>query len=396
MAAFALHRYSEFAAMQSRPHEVWARFLCSSMKDDLRYAPSDCFDTFPFPEDFKDDSTLESIGKAYYDFRADLMVRHGEGLTKTYNRFHDPEERSPDIHQLRSLHAAMDHAVLAAYGWSDLIETGRTDCEFIPDYCDEAPDGGDPIPKSIRYRWPDSTRDEVLARLLKLNAQRAEQERLAGEAEKKRPPAKTKAAKAVPRKILPIEPVPGRVAATQLELLPSVAAETDTSLTPWRDRIAALDLNLPDIPRVKSNNSMEYYRMLIPALIQEAGGRIPWNLLHTAAALLCDRELLQQHVPTNAAKSAKAWVKKFNGLPDAGVFAAALEQSVVTAKKVRIVGEAPTFEMRIAADVHITLAWFLLDARLALTAGLAALNAGQAAAADAELDRKIIHWAKSA
>ena len=36
--------------------------------------------------------------------------------------------------------------------------------------------GGEPIPKSIRYRWPDSTRDEVLARLLKLNAERASHE----------------------------------------------------------------------------------------------------------------------------------------------------------------------------------------------------------------------------
>ena len=34
--------------------------------------------------------------------------------------------------------------------------------------------------KPWRYRWPDDVRDEVLARLLELNATRAEQERLAG------------------------------------------------------------------------------------------------------------------------------------------------------------------------------------------------------------------------
>ena len=72
----------------------------------------------------------------------------------------------------------MDRAVLAAYGWSDLVETGRCACEFIPDYYDEPEqEGADPIPKSIRYRWPDTTRDEVLARLLKLNAERAAAER---------------------------------------------------------------------------------------------------------------------------------------------------------------------------------------------------------------------------
>ena len=34
--------------------------------------------------------------------------------------------------------------------------------------------------KSWRYRWPDAFRDEDLARLLELNKERAEQERLAG------------------------------------------------------------------------------------------------------------------------------------------------------------------------------------------------------------------------
>jgi hypothetical protein len=35
--------------------------------------------------------------------------------------------------------------------------------------------------KPWRYRWPDDFRDEVLARLLALNKERAEQERLAGQ-----------------------------------------------------------------------------------------------------------------------------------------------------------------------------------------------------------------------
>ena len=113
-------RMPRSAALQSRAHEVWARFFASSMKDDLRYTPSDCFETFPFPEDFETQPALEAAGKAYYEFRAALMVRNNEGLTKTYNRFHDPDERSPDILKLRELHAAMDRAVLDAYGWTDL------------------------------------------------------------------------------------------------------------------------------------------------------------------------------------------------------------------------------------------------------------------------------------
>ena len=63
------------------------------MKDDLRYTPTDCFETFPFPKDFETLPTLELAGQEYYEFRAALMVNNNQGLTATYNRFHDPEER---------------------------------------------------------------------------------------------------------------------------------------------------------------------------------------------------------------------------------------------------------------------------------------------------------------
>ena len=65
--------HAAFCALQSRPHEIWARFFGSSMKDDLRYTPSDCFETFPFPEGWETHPGLEAAGKAYYDFRAALM-----------------------------------------------------------------------------------------------------------------------------------------------------------------------------------------------------------------------------------------------------------------------------------------------------------------------------------
>jgi hypothetical protein len=50
---FPFDQYSAFAILQSRIHEVFARFFSSSMKDDLRYNPSDCFETFPFPENWE-------------------------------------------------------------------------------------------------------------------------------------------------------------------------------------------------------------------------------------------------------------------------------------------------------------------------------------------------------
>ena len=157
-----------FCVLQSRIHEIWARFFASSLKDDLRYTPSDCFETFPFPGDWEINSDLDTAGRVYYEDRAKLMVDSNEGMTKTYNRFHDTYESDRGIVKLRELHAAMDRAVLDAYGWSDI----PADCEFLLDYEIEKATWGDKK-KPYRYRWPDNVREEVLARLLALNAERA-------------------------------------------------------------------------------------------------------------------------------------------------------------------------------------------------------------------------------
>lgn len=182
LVVFPFEAMAAFACIQSHAHEFWSLFFGSTLEDRFMYAPSDCFETFPFPPNFETNADLERVGQEYYEFRAALMVRNDEGLTKTYNRFHDPEETSPDILRLRELHAAMDRAVLDAYGWTD-ISTGY---EFLLDYEDDEAEESEgrsrKRKKPWRYRWPDAVRDEVLARLLALNAERAEEERLAGEA----------------------------------------------------------------------------------------------------------------------------------------------------------------------------------------------------------------------
>ena len=171
VVVFPFQTFAAFCALQSRPHEIWARFFGSSMKDDLRYTPSDCFETFPFPEGWDTDGSLEAAGRSYYEYRAVLMVENAQGMTKTYNGFHDIYETDSRVVELRARHAAMDRAVLDAYGWTDI----PTDCEFLLDYdIDEATWGRKKKP--YRYRWPDTVRDEVLVRLLALNAKRAAEE----------------------------------------------------------------------------------------------------------------------------------------------------------------------------------------------------------------------------
>ncbi len=164
--------FAPFSVLQSRIHEIWARFFSSSMKDDLRYAPSDCFETFPFPLGYEADPTLEAAGQTYHDHRAALMVAANEGMTKTYNRFHDANERSEPIRRLRELHDDMDRAVLRAYGWHDLAD------ELRPQFLTE--DTEDDHTYQGRYFGPAEARDRVLARLLALNAARHAEEVEAG------------------------------------------------------------------------------------------------------------------------------------------------------------------------------------------------------------------------
>ena len=173
LIVFPFESHAAFCTLQSRLHEIWARFFGSSLEDRLRYTPSDCFETFPFPPDWETNRTLEAVGKAYYDFRAALMIDNDQGMTKTYNRFHDPDDRDPRVAELRELHAAMDSAVLQAYGWTDI----PVECDFLLDYEIDEETWGEKK-KPWRYRWPDEVRDVVLARLLALNAERASEERM--------------------------------------------------------------------------------------------------------------------------------------------------------------------------------------------------------------------------
>lgn len=174
LTVLSMSSFSSFSTVQSRIHELWALYFGSTLEDRPLYTPSDCFETFPFPVGWEENKTLEEAGQRYYDFRAAWMVAQQEGLTKTYNRFHDPEEAHPDIVQLRALHSAMDRAVLDAYGWNDLAPT----CSFFTDYHDEDDTGR--RKKPWRFRWPDSLREEVLARLIALNQARYQAQRLDG------------------------------------------------------------------------------------------------------------------------------------------------------------------------------------------------------------------------
>ena len=98
-------------------------------------------------------------------------------------RFHNPHETSHDFLKLRELHQALDEAVCSSYGWSDITLT----TDFFPVEDGEGNDAEErELPEARsrrgakktkhRLRWPDDLRDEILGRLLALNAERAAKE----------------------------------------------------------------------------------------------------------------------------------------------------------------------------------------------------------------------------
>jgi hypothetical protein len=170
LAVFAFDASSAFAVLQSRVHEPWARMLSSSMKTDLRYTASDCFDTFPFPHTNPREviPAVEAAGEAFYEARARFMLETDQGLTKTYNALKDPENTDPRVLELRRQTEAMDRAVLDAYGWTDLP---------VPPYCPRT---------DAKREAVQAFEDEVIDRLYVLNAERAaEEERLGLRKDKK-------------------------------------------------------------------------------------------------------------------------------------------------------------------------------------------------------------------
>lgn len=161
-----------FACLQSSIHEVWVREYQSSLETRGRYTPSDCFETFCLPE--QTGGTIEAAGSVFYEHRSLLMLSHGEGLTKIYNRFHDPDETADDIQKLRNLHVEMDKAVAAAYGW-DTLDLGH---------------GFHETKQGIRFTISEAARREVLQRLLALNHERYAEEVKQGLHDKKKGAAK--------------------------------------------------------------------------------------------------------------------------------------------------------------------------------------------------------------
>jgi hypothetical protein len=177
LAVFAFDDFASFAILQSSVHEAWARCYGSTLKMDMLYNPTNCFETFPLPHlTLEQSAILDPIGETYHEYRRQIMLDRQEGLTKTYNRFHNPDETAPDIAHLRELHVEMDNAVATAYGWDPSAGSGQAlDLDH----------GFHETPQGTRFTISEAARREVLTRLLQLNHERYAEEVRQGLHEKK-------------------------------------------------------------------------------------------------------------------------------------------------------------------------------------------------------------------
>jgi hypothetical protein len=142
--------------LSSRVHVAWALAAGGTLEDRPRYNKTRCFDPFPFPDCTEEQKArVRELGEALDAHRKRQQAQHpGLTLTEMYNvlerlRVGEPlNERERATHEqglvsvLRQIHDELDAAVAVAYGWP----------HALPD-------------------------EEILERLVQLNAERAAEER---------------------------------------------------------------------------------------------------------------------------------------------------------------------------------------------------------------------------
>jgi hypothetical protein len=164
LTIFATDDAGMLAFLSSAPHYWWAITWGSTMKGDLRYTPSDVFETLPLPPVTAE---MREHGHRLRAFRRELMLARQAGLTATYNLVHDRNCTDADIAELREIHRANDESVVGAYGWDDLLAAGLDH-------------GFHDTRQGPRYTIGPVVRQEILDRLLELNHERYAAEVKAG------------------------------------------------------------------------------------------------------------------------------------------------------------------------------------------------------------------------
>lgn len=172
-----------FGVVQSRPHEVWARSQGTQVREresGFRYTPTTCFETFPFPE--ATDEQKATIGAAACELdqlrsnwlnppewtREDVLEFPGSADGPWSRYVHDPDQRGIGTVRYPRIVPRDEECAkkLKKRTLTNLYNERPTWLGLAHRRLDEA--------VFSAYGWPaDLTDDELLAKLLELNLQRA-------------------------------------------------------------------------------------------------------------------------------------------------------------------------------------------------------------------------------
>lgn len=179
VVSIAISDAAVLGILSCRIHVFWALAAGGRLGvgNDARYNKSRCFDTFPFPDRTEDQTkNLANLAEQLDAHRKRQQSEYPElTLTGMYNvleklRSGEPlTAKNKVIHEqglvsvLKELHDDLDRAVFDAYGWSDLADklVGR-------------PGATTPLPDKPAEQA--AAEEELLTRLVALNAQRAAEE----------------------------------------------------------------------------------------------------------------------------------------------------------------------------------------------------------------------------
>lgn len=111
---FAFEDDYSFGIIQSKLHWEWWKAKCSTLKGDYRYTTNTVWDTFPFPQQstLKQVEAVAKAAKALRDARNTVMEKYEYSLRDLYRLIEQPGKNP-----IKDLHAALDQAVLSAYGF---------------------------------------------------------------------------------------------------------------------------------------------------------------------------------------------------------------------------------------------------------------------------------------
>lgn len=115
LSCFVLEDDYSFGILQSSAHWNWFVAKCSKLTERFRYTPESVFDTLPWPQapTVAQVGAVAEAGRAIRHVRAQALANTRGGLRALYRTL-----ELPGKNPLRDVHADLDAAVLAAYGFS--------------------------------------------------------------------------------------------------------------------------------------------------------------------------------------------------------------------------------------------------------------------------------------